>query len=417
MFQSSFLTKYSQKEYGYKFFVFVMIFLLASEGFPSFRFLSRYNFLLLPFIWYVINRKGVVVPKQVFNVLLFISFFCAIHVVVGHLTVIGGITLFLTIAIALYASVMMRRTFLLVFIRVMQFFAITSLVIWLAVILLPGVYSMFYNFASMLPQMVSEEWLETSSNEGVSLYLYYLPTNLTTAYTNFIRNNGPFYEPGLFASYLNIALVFRLCINRRILAKENIPLIFAILSTCSSAGYISFILIVMFSVFMQEKIIYKIITVLAIVCLWQPVMKLDFMADKITSNYDNALTYSASRFGAMIYHWEKVQLSPLIGYAGGATPATNFDRLMGFTDKTLSPNGLTYLFVFWGIPLALYFYYLMYNGFRKLVGIRKKGVIISLYLVILSTAFSQIITIGLFILTLAALSFTLSENNYENSSY
>ena len=417
MFQSSFLTKYGQKEYGYNFFVIVMVFLLASEGFPSFRFLSRYNFLLLPFIWYVINRKGVVVPKQVSNVLFFISFFCTIHVVVGHLTVIGGITLVLTIAIALYASAMMRRTFLLVFIRVMQFFAVTSLVIWLAVVLLPGVYSMFYNLASMLPQMVSEEWLETSSNEGVSLYLYYLPTKLTTAYTSFIRNNGPFYEPGLFASYLNIALVFRLCINRRILAKENIPLIFAILSTCSSAGYISFVLIVMFSVFMQEKIIYKIITVLVIVCLWQPVMKLDFMVDKITSNYDNALTYSASRFGAMIYHWEKVQLSPLIGYAGGATPTTNFDRLMGVTDKPLSPNGLTYLFVFWGIPLALYFYYLMYNGFRKLVGLRKKGVIISSYLVILSTAFSQIITIGLFILTLAALSFTLLEDNHENSSY
>ena len=57
MFQSSFLTKYGQKEYGYNFFVIVMVFLLASEGFPSFRFLSRYNFLLLPFIWYVINRK------------------------------------------------------------------------------------------------------------------------------------------------------------------------------------------------------------------------------------------------------------------------------------------------------------------------------------------------------------------------
>ena len=83
----------------------------------------------------------------------------------------------------------------------------------------------------------------------------------------------------------------------------------------------------------------------------------------------------------------------------------------------MSPNGLTYLFVFWGIPLALYFYYLMYNGFRKLVGLRKKGVIISSYLVILSTAFSQIITIGLFILTLAALSFTLLEDNHENSSY
>ena len=141
------------------------------------------------------------------------------------------------------------------------------------------------------------------------------------------------------------------------------------------------------------------------------------MADKIASNYDNALNSSASRFGAMIYHWEKVQLSPIVGYAGGVTPVTDFDRVMVTMERLISPNGLTYLFVFWGIPLAIFFYYLMYNGFRKLTGIRSMGRLVSFYLVILSTAFSQTITTGLFILTLAALSFTLQDDYYENSRY
>ena len=76
-----------------------------------------------------------------------------------------------------------------------------------------------------------------------------MPTKTSTAYTSFIRNNGPFYEPGLFASYLNIALVFNLCKNRTLLDKDNISLILAILSTCSSAGYVSFLLVVVVSAF------------------------------------------------------------------------------------------------------------------------------------------------------------------------
>lgn len=417
MLQNRGLVGFRQKEYGYNFFVLVVLLFLAFTGFPSFRFLSQYNFLLLPFILYVINKKRIYVPMQVSIVLFFMTLFSGIHVALGHLTIVGGIALVLTMAVALYASVMMGRSLLNIFVRVMQFFAVTSLIIWLAVIMFPRIHSLLSNFASQLPQMISEEWLETTSNEGVSLYLYYLPINTATAYTNFIRNNGPFYEPGLFASYLNIALVFSLCVNKRLLSRDNIPLILAILSTCSSAGYISFILIILFSLFMQEKIVYKVITVIAIIFLWQPVMELDFMADKIASNYDNALNSSASRFGAMIYHWEKVQLSPIVGYAGGVTPVTDFDRVMVTMERLISPNGLTYLFVFWGIPLAIFFYYLMYNGFRKLTGIRSMGRLVSFYLVILSTAFSQTITTGLFILTLAALSFTLQDDYYENSRY
>lgn len=409
-------SKIGQKEYGYNFFIFVVVFFLASTSFPSFRFLSHYDFLLLPFIWHVITKKHYHIPKIVYNVLLFISLFSAVHVALGHLTAVGGITFVLSMAVALYASVMMKRTFVEVFIKVMKFFAITSLIIWLFVVLIPGMHSLLSKLALNLPQMISEEWLDKTSNEGISLYIYYLPTNMTTAYTSFIRNNGPFYEPGLFASYLNIALAFNICKNRRLLDKDNIMLILAILSTCSSAGYVSFLLIVVFSTFTQKKMMYKIVTVIAILILWQPIMELDFMADKITANYDKAFDSSASRFGAVIYHWEKIQLSPLLGYAGGATPITHFDQMMAYRENLLSPNGLSYLFVYWGIPLALYFYLLMYNGLKKLVGDNEKGISLWLFLVILSTAFSQTITTSPFILTLVALSFTLTQNKYENCS-
>jgi len=404
-----------QRDYGYKFFIFVIVFFLASVGFPSFRFLSQYNFLLLPIFLYIINKKGIHTPKPVYIVLLFIAIFSIIHFYLGHLTFIGCINLVLTIAVALYTAVIMERKFLPAFVSVMKFFAFTSTFIWIALIFVPELHSILSNFASHLPQMMSNEWVENNTNKGTSLYIYYLPTSSVTAYTNFIRNNGPFYEPGLFASYLNIALVFNICVNKKLLSKDNIVLILAILSTCSSAGYISFILIVIFSAFMQKKWIYKIITLSAVVFLWRPVMNLDFMANKIMSNYDNALTSSASRFGAILYHLEKVKESPIIGYAGGIDEISTPDGPITPSNKVISPNGLSYPFVFWGIPLAILFYFLLYDGFKKLTGIKNRWILLSLYIVILSTAFSQTITTGLIILTITSLSFTIKNNYYENS--
>ena len=127
--------------------------------------------------------------------------------------------------------------------------------------------------------------METTSNEGVSLYLYYLPINTATAYTNFIRNNGPFYEPGLFASYLNIALVFSLCVNKRLFGRDNIPSFCHIINLFKCRLYIFYTDNFFFLYSCRKKIVYKVITVIAIIFLWQPVMELDFMVDKIASNY------------------------------------------------------------------------------------------------------------------------------------
>lgn len=417
MFQNNSLSYRVQKEYGYKFFLIVIVFFLASTGFPSFRFLSQYNFLLFPFIFYVIKKKDRNIPKALLVILPPLAILSSIHFTLGHLTLIGSMALLLTIMVALFSAIMMGRSFLYVFVTVMKFFAVTSLLVWVSVVMIPGLHATLSDFGSRLPQMMSDDWLEHSSNEGVSLYLYYLPTKTSTDYTSFIRNNGPFYEPGLFASYLNIALVFSICLTKKLLVKSNIPLILAILSTCSSAGYISFMLIVAFSIFMQKKNSYKIITVLVTVLLWQPVMSLDFMSDKISSNYDKAFTSSASRFGAIIYHWEKVQESPIIGYAGGSMPMTDFDRLIDSFDRLISPNGLSYVFVFWGIPFALFFYFLLYDGIKKLLDIHNNWLLLSWYVVILSTAFSQTITTSLFFITLAAFSFTLKDTSNENCSY
>ena len=55
-------------------------------------------------------------PMQVSIVLFFMTLFSGIHVALGHLTIVGGIALVLTMAVALYASVMMGRSLLNIFV-------------------------------------------------------------------------------------------------------------------------------------------------------------------------------------------------------------------------------------------------------------------------------------------------------------
>ena len=96
----------------------------------------------------------------------------------------------------------------------------------------------------------------------------------------------------------------------------------------------------------------------------------------------------------LLYHYEKIVVSPIFGYAGGELPSTAMDRFLGDkVENALSPNGISFAFVYWGIPLGIVFYVLLYKGFMSLLtprpGFMKRMYI---YIVLLSTAFSQTVT-------------------------
>lgn len=396
-----------QKKEDLRFSIIILLVFLATSGFPSFLgFKAVAVPLLLPVLFYKLSKVGNMVPKNVVIVLVVLFLFGLLHFFIGDLTVIGLLSFMLTMITIIYAAMVIGDTFAQAFVKIMRFFSYIAVFMWILLLLSPSLHSTLLSIGSTLPQMMTDAWLDNTTNEGVSFYLYFLPSQVAS--WGVIRNCGPFFEPGLFASYLIVALVLNVSWSHKLLHRSNWVLIAAILTTCSSAGYVSLAFIVLYAVFFSKSVLSKSIAALMIALLWQPMLQLDFISEKIKSNFESANESSASRFGALIYHSEKIAKSPFIGYAGGELPETNFDRMMGRvnTNKILSPNGLSYPFVYWGVPLALCFYVFLFRGIKRLVPKSAKGwELCFIYLVILSAAFSQTITTEPVVLLISALSF------------
>lgn len=395
-----------QKEKSLSFSIVILLVLLATSAFPSFiGFKAVALPLLLPIIFYKLLKRRKVMDRKVMIVLGIIFVFAVLHLLKGDLTIIGALSFMLAMITIILAAIVIGDTFTEAFIKIMKFFSYIAVSVWVCLILLPSLHSTLLSIGEMLPQMMTDTWLKNTTNDGISFYLYYLPSKVTTSYVNFIRNCGPFFEPGLYATYLIVALVLNISKNHKLLHHDNWILIAAILTTCSSAGYVSLVLIILYTIFFSKKAFERIISILLVLLLWQPILQLDFMSEKITSNFESASKSSASRFGALIYHSEKIVKSPFIGYAGGTLPYTDFDMRMRHTDRILSPNGLSYPFVYWGIPFALCFYVFLFKGIKKLVlNNVKLWELWFIFIIILSAAFSQTVTTEPIFLLISAFS-------------
>lgn len=392
----------------------IILIFLATSGFPSFMVFRPFICLLIPILYFHVKKRHIYIPKQVYGIYIFTFIFCFIHLLLGHFTFIGAISFFLDIITYSLSVLVIGFAFAKSFIGVMKFLSYVAVLFWFFIVIFPSIYPYLVMFGHFLPQFISDSWEENTTNLGVSLYLYFLPTNAGTYLNGFFRNCGPFFEPGLFASYLTIAIILNLSFTKSLFDKKNSILVIALLTTFSSAGYVSFALIVFYVTLFSKNTFVKVLYLLAILILWQPIMNLDFMSDKISKNMSQSSDRTDSRFGAILYHSEKVVESPIIGFAGGKLPMTNMDYSLGnlASERVLSPNGLSLVFVFWGIPLAIVFYICLFKSLRYLICVRKGRLeILCMYFIILSAAFSQTITNGPIILIFVLFSLIKSKED------
>lgn len=77
-------------------------------------------------------------------------------------------------------------------------------------------------------------------------HFYFLGlTNVSFKYDSFIRNWGPFREPGVFQAFIIIAIIYCLFRNKKVNLFEIIILSLALITTFSTTGYIAFLLILL----------------------------------------------------------------------------------------------------------------------------------------------------------------------------
>jgi hypothetical protein len=177
------------------------------------------------------------------------------------------------------------------------------------------------------------------------------------------RNSGPFWEPGAFAIFIIIALIFNLINDKTLWSKKNIVLSITLLTTLSTTGFIAFFVLIMAYYFATGDILKNIILLATLLPIGISLyFSLEFLSAKIEDNIAIADNDKSSRFGSGLADIKDWANSPIIGWGRGAMRYGG-RQFTFFTAEQHRNNGLTALLASYGIVI---FFVLLYNYYRSL---------------------------------------------------
>ena len=364
----------------------ILFCILWSGGAATYSLWNMWPVYVLVINLFLISQYKVNISNSAWRVLLFLHFLTLVQMLVHHGDTTTLIHHMLIVTNVFFFAFLVADSFPKYFVQIVTAFAIISLPFYILDNF--GFHSQLLSISNILPQAGVENMHEIDRQSSLhTLYLYNI-SDSDFSVLNLRRNSGPFWEPGRFTIFLNIALLINLFYYRMpLLSKPNVFLLAANITAMSTTGIIVLILILLVYVLKGNapkgtKAFWAILLIVSIPSL----LSLEFMTDKIGEELANDETYS--RFGAIGYHITQINQSPLLGFGPFLGSVFRFDLSM-------SPNGLSDSVRFFGIPTALYTWYLLYKGTKVyiLLGDFEK---IAACVAILLLAFTQNITMSPF---------------------
>lgn len=280
--------------------------------------------------------------------------------------------LFYSIIIAFIHVQVFGKKMLPIYEHILVRLSLLSLILWGIYVIYPGTASFFRSFP------------ESSSGRNV-LYLFKWmdPSIRETGfiYNGILRNAGCSWEPGRFAIMVVLALYCNM-VRCGIKFKGNpagIILLLALISTQSTTGYIS--AIVLYSIFAFKKFDVKYILafIIIIVPIGYQLSKMEFMQEKIEEQLDldtdlrkindsmdyvskikksNEYVGSLARFPSMYFELINIQHDPILGYGRNNGKSYFSQRISGNFALT---GGIKIIGQF-GIPLAILLFIILYRS-------------------------------------------------------
>jgi hypothetical protein len=223
-----------------------------------------------------------------------------------------------------------------------------------------------------------------------------------------VRNSGMFWEPGAFAGYLNLALLFIALSNKRFLLGEYkrdvVWIIIGIVTTLSTTGYIVLGIIILVSIIQQFKHAKFILVPAVILIGYYSYFNLDFLNEKIEKQYALAAELSKdevsnTRFGALAMDLVYIRDKPIIG--NGLDTRTRFRFHPWIKEDIGHGNGMSNFIVWWGIPFFLFWLYCLYTFVFKVTLSIQVALLFS-FLIILILQGEQFLNYPLFLIFFVA---------------
>ncbi|MBG6109881.1 hypothetical protein IWX84_000742 [Flavobacterium sp. CG_9.10] len=305
-------------------------------------------------------------------------------------------------------SVGCKSSLLITYIKIIHFLSIISLIIFGILLISESAIKIIESFFDPIFRVENEQYGNLSSQVNPIFYNFDYNFYL-------IRNNGPFWEPTIFASLLILSIIFNLILFKKIINKYSIVSFITLITTFSSTGYVSFAVLVLGLILLSNKIILIKKMLLMTVLLTGSFILFNnttFLKDKIFEefiNREDAIQDKGgdSRIASTILDWREVTEQPEYFLFGKGSDKR---VRIGINDKNvLRNNGLTALLVQRGILFTVFYLYGIYNYFYFLCYQyeKNKKMAIAFFISILVLSTSEILFDLVFFHMLAILGFIL----------
>jgi hypothetical protein len=309
--------------------------------------------------------------------------------------------------LAFFTVSLLRNKYIEYYIDVVCFFAFISFFFFIPSLLVPGFFKFF---VSNVCPFFDPPFVDKGG------FYFIWPTNILYCFHDCVlgefRNPGPFWEPGLFAVFLNLALLFNFIKEKKIWNFKNIVLIAALISTFSTAGYIGFFVLVFSFYIINVSLIKKILlTIVALPIMLMVYFSAEFLSSKVEQNIELANTTTSSRFGSALADFNDFVNSPLIGWGRGVMRYGG-KHYAFFSEEQHRNNSVTDLLATYGIFLFIFYFVNYYYSLKKYCvycAFNPKFAIWGL-LVILILGFSQTIFLRPFFYSLLFIHYVYNEN-------
>ena len=339
---------------------FLLLLTICVSGIP---YLSDALFYIPLFIllFGVFLLRKIKIDTTILRVIVFLLIVISIQTYVFNFYSIANIIgVFLRIIIGYLIVKILGEKFMPYYVNILYYMAIISLFIFIPIILVPSFKQLLVNLVPAFDMLNLSE----SLHETIVIY------NVNLFHLNNFRNSGPFWEPGAFAGYLFLALLFNFILKDRHQRKKGIVILLGIISTMSTTAILALFVFVFFIFYVKIKnVVYRTLAAIAILILAVTAFyQFDFLGNKIESQIARASSgadlyledTNTQRFLNILRDMQDFKGHEFFGRGGH--PDTRYYYKM--EDRQIRTVGITDILVRMGSLFFLYMMILLYISLK-----------------------------------------------------
>lgn len=246
--------------------------------------------LFIGLLVYLLIKQKQFPKKEFLYIFLWSLLFLINGTYIKEFAINSTLHIIMKMTVGILILLILNKKFLIYYSNIIYFFCILSLICFT-----------YNNIFGTLPYIKLSENLDGDSAFRVTSIVYTQLYNLNLHNLTF-RNCGPFWEPGAFQGFINLAILIELFCNRERNKKWHLKMsifVISIITTFSTGGYVVLAFNLAYYIFTNKELSknVKIITLISFLILASIVFfNVDFLYDKISTNNDRLGVTSSDLF-------------------------------------------------------------------------------------------------------------------------